>query len=102
MCLRWYSINVGCCWRFILQSGEIKGLKVSHVTEPKKLAGTIKDYLNKGCSCEIKALGQQSICITVKSIALLSSMFNVQYNCSISYFNEENSDVAGIQFNLNP
>ena len=82
--------------------GEVKGLKVSRSTEPKKLAGTIKHYLNKGCPCEIKCLGQQSICIAVKSIALLSSMFNVTYTCLIKYFNEENSDVSGIQFTLNP
>ena len=85
-----------------MNSGEIKGLKVSAHTEPKKLAGTIKHYLQKGCPCEVKALGQKSICVAVKSIALLSSMFDLTYCCSISYFNESDADVAGIQFTLNP
>ena len=81
----------------------IRELKVSKNTEPKKLAGTIKYYIQKGDSCKLLALGQQPICISVKSIALLSSMFNINYSCHISYFHQNLSDstITGIQFLLN-
>lgn len=81
-----------------------KELKVAKNTEPKKLAGTIKHYLEGGNSCRLLALGQQPICVSVKSVALLTSMFNVKYQCTISYFNQktDTGDLAGIQFILKP
>ena len=81
---------------------EIKELKVAKQTEPKKLAGTIKHYLDGGDSCRLLALGTQPICNAVKAIALLKSMFRVDYQCTISYFNQktQTGDLAGIQFNL--
>lgn len=79
-----------------------KVLKVSKNTEPKKLAGTLKYYLLNGCTCNLLALGERPICIAVKSIALLSSMFSIEYVCKISYFNQKSSDgnISGISFLL--
>ena len=81
---------------------EYKELKVAKNTEPKKLAGTIRHYLSAGTACKVLALGQQPICVGVKAIALLTSMFNTEYQCKISYFNQRTSggDLAGIQFEL--
>lgn len=80
-----------------------KCLKVSKNTEPKKLAGTIKYYLQEGKVCNLMSLGSQSICICVKAIALLSSMFLIEYQCRISYFHEstETGEISGICFKIN-
>lgn len=80
----------------------VKELKVSKNTEAKKLAGTIKHYLCKDGSCVLYALGSQPICVAVKSVALLDSMFGLDYHCKISYFHQtsETGDLSGIQFSL--
>lgn len=80
----------------------IKELKVSKNTDPKRLAGTLKYNLSKGQECRLYALGQQAICISVKALALLSTMFKVDYSSKVSYFNQQSSEgeISGIQFDV--
>ena len=80
----------------------IKELKVSKNTDPKRLAGTLKYNLSKGYECRLFALGQNAICIAVKALALLSTMFKIDYSSKISYFNQKSDagEVSGIQFDI--
>ena len=89
-------------FREIVILDDIKELKVSKSTEPKKLAGTINYYIQKGTDCSLLALGSRPICIAVKSIALLTSMFSIKYQCNISYFHQviDGEKLSGIQFTV--
>ena len=78
----------------------VKTLKVSKSTDPKKLAGTIKHYLSTGRTCELLALGSHAICVSVKSLAQLKSMFGICYLSNIEYFtcDKDGTKVSGIRF----
>ena len=74
-------------------------LKVSKKTEPKRLAGLVKVYIENGKLCEVKALGADAINIAVKGLALLSTMFEVRYKCEIKYFHDP-GNITGILFEV--
>ena len=78
----------------------MKEFRVSGSTDPKKLAGTVRYYLGKDFSCVLSAMGQKSICVAAKSVAMLGSMFDLEYSCTISYFDYKDGDelVSGIKF----
>ena len=79
---------------------EYKELKVSKTTDPKKLAGTIKHYIRSGRACRLAAMGPKTIVISAKSVALLKTLFDLKYTCTISYFDVRKGDhkISGLHF----
>ena len=67
-------------------ASEVKVIKVAKASDSKKVAGTIKYYLEKDGYCELDAIGAGAVYAAVISLSLLTCIFKCKYSCSMDYF----------------
>ena len=65
---------------------EVKVIKIAKTSDSKKVAGTIKYYLEKDGYCELNAIGASAVYTTIISLSLLTCIFKCKYSCTMDYF----------------
>ena len=86
-----------------LNKSSVKIIKVAKSSDPKKVAGTVRYYTTSLGRCELHALGNEAISVTVKSLALLNDIFKFDYKSKVSYFhfvNDDNKKQSGLAFKI--